>query len=211
MYCLLLFGIQFVRFQGISKLIRKLGFLRRKTVLAVIFVLAASFLNLLFFGSFQQPTVGVVRLGGPGEIEAAVSLDSTPAAVEATTSPVQLLDPITQSVVLVIPASGRNWGELHGQGGVDVAGSCNSTIHAAAAGTVSQAKEGWNHGYGNLVTIEHANNIITRYAHNRKNLVAVGQYVAAGDPIALMGRTGDATGCHVHFEVIGTDNPFVWR
>lgn len=55
--------------------------------------------------------------------------------------------------------------------------------------------------------------MVTRYAHNEKNLVVEGQMVAMGDTIARMGSTGNSTGCHVHFEVLGTTerNPFAVR
>ena len=71
---------------------------------------------------------------------------------------------------------------------------------AVAAGVVTWA--GNRTGYGNLVEINHGDGYVTRYAHNQRTLVAVGQTVKRGDPIALMGSTGRSTGPHVHFEVI---------
>ena len=56
-------------------------------------------------------------------------------------------------------------------------------------------------GYGSLVEIAHGDNVVTRYAHNRENLVEVGDLVRRGDTIALMGSTGRSTGPHVHFEI----------
>ena len=211
---LLLFWVQFGRFQGISKLKKKLGFLKRKTVLAVVFVLTASFFNLIFFGYFQQPTAGAVRLGGPAETEAFISLESSPAALEVISGPVELVNPVTKELVLAIPTAGRNWGELHDGNAVDIASRCGNPIYAAAAGLVAESSIGWNHGYGNLVVLDHSNGISTAYAHNQKNLVEAGQYVAAGEKIALVGRTGNVigeTGCHVHFKPVGINNPFVWR
>lgn len=178
-----------------------------------VFVLAASFLNLLFFGYFQQPATAV-KLGGPGETEAILSLESTPAALEATSGPAEFINPVTKEVALAIPTTGRNWGELHDGNAVDIASRCGNPIYAAASGLVSEASIGWNHGYGNLVAIDHGHSIGTSYAHNQKNLAAVGQYVVAGEPIALVGRTGNVTGetgCHVHFSASGIDNPFAWR
>lgn len=58
------------------------------------------------------------------------------------------------------------------------------------------------YGYGNLVEINHGNGYITRYGHNKKIRVAVGDTVKKGEIISLMGSTGRSTGPHVHFEVI---------
>ena len=49
--------------------------------------------------------------------------------------------------------------------------------------------------------IEHNDGYVTVYAHNDENLVLVGMRVAAGDPIATVGRTGRATADHLHFEI----------
>lgn len=83
--------------------------------------------------------------------------------------------------------------------GVDIKGVKNDTIRAAFAGTVRMSKP--YSGYGNCVVIRHKNGLETLYAHNSRNLVRVGDVVQAGDPIALIGRTGRATTEHCHFEV----------
>ena len=53
-----------------------------------------------------------------------------------------------------------------------------------------------------MVEINHGNGYATRYAHNSENLVTVGQEVKKGQTVALMGRTGRATGPNLHFEVL---------
>jgi murein DD-endopeptidase MepM/ murein hydrolase activator NlpD len=53
-----------------------------------------------------------------------------------------------------------------------------------------------------MVEINHGNGFVTRYAHNERNLVSVGETVQKGQPIALMGSTGRATGPNLHFEVL---------
>ncbi|HVN42066.1 MAG TPA: M23 family metallopeptidase, partial [Steroidobacteraceae bacterium] len=84
--------------------------------------------------------------------------------------------------------------------GVDFAGTTGSNVVAVAAGVVTWSGE--RTGYGNLVEINHGDGYVTRYAHNSKTLVSVGQTVKRGDPVALMGSTGRSTGPHVHFEVL---------
>ena len=84
--------------------------------------------------------------------------------------------------------------------GVDFAGTVGSNVMAVAAGVVTWAGE--RTGYGNLVEINHGDGFVTRYAHNARTLVLVGQTVKRGEAVALMGSTGRSTGPHVHFEVL---------
>ena len=84
--------------------------------------------------------------------------------------------------------------------GVDFAGSPGSPVVAVAAGVVTWAGE--RTGYGKLIEINHGDGFTTRYAHNERTLVTVGQTVKRGERIALMGSTGRSTGPHVHFEVL---------
>lgn len=84
--------------------------------------------------------------------------------------------------------------------GVDFAGKLGTMITAVADGIVIWSAP--RHAYGNLVEISHGNGYVTKYAHNRQNLVSVGQKVEKGEVIALMGNSGRSTGPHVHFEVV---------
>jgi len=84
--------------------------------------------------------------------------------------------------------------------GVDFAGSSGSAVTAVGAGVVIWAGE--RSGYGKLVEINHGDGFVTRYAHNERTLVTVGQTVKRGEPVAHMGSTGRSTGPHVHFEVL---------
>ena len=93
------------------------------------------------------------------------------------------------------PFTGRP--EFHG--GVDFNGPRGSDVVSVAGGVVSFA--GKKPGYGNTVEIDHGNGYMTRYAHNDRNEVEVGDAVRAGQLVAKMGSTGRATGVHVHFEV----------
>lgn len=83
--------------------------------------------------------------------------------------------------------------------GMDIAAPRGTPVYATADGVVTFA--GWSGGYGKLVKIRHALGYETRYAHNSKIRVKVGQRVSRGDRIADMGSTGRSTGNHVHYEV----------
>ena len=89
--------------------------------------------------------------------------------------------------------------------GIDFAGREGSDVVASAAGVVTFS--GRNGGYGNMVEINHGNGYVTIYAHNKQNLVEVGQVVRRGEKIALLGQTGRATGSHVHFEIKRNGRP----
>lgn len=84
--------------------------------------------------------------------------------------------------------------------GIDIPAPRHTPIQAAADGEVIFS--GWGPGgYGRVVILQHADDFVTLYAHNTENLVSVGQMVRQGEPIATVGRTGRATGDHLHFEI----------
>ena len=83
--------------------------------------------------------------------------------------------------------------------GVDFVGKPGSRVLAVGPGLVSYA--GYKSGYGYVVEIMHPTGQLTRYGHNSRNLVRVGQTVTPGQAIAVIGSTGRSTGTHVHFEV----------
>lgn len=108
----------------------------------------------------------------------------------------------------IIPTTGYDWGIIHGRNGVDMANSCGTPIYAAADGGVAIATEiGWNGGFGKYIKLTHSNGTETIYGHLSKVLVSPGTAVSKGNKIALMGTTGNSTGCHLHFEVHGAKNP----
>lgn len=123
-----------------------------------------------------------------------------PRPIDATTPP-----PSTATTDFMWPARGvltsgygPRWGRMHR--GIDIANAVGTPIYAAADGVVE--KSGWNNGgYGILVDIRHADGTMTRYAHNNRTLVRVGQQVTQGQQIAEMGSTGFSTGPHTHFEI----------
>jgi murein DD-endopeptidase MepM/ murein hydrolase activator NlpD len=83
--------------------------------------------------------------------------------------------------------------------GIDFNGPRGSDILSVASGVVVFA--GRHPAYGNLIEIDHGNGYSTRYAHNDRNLVKVGDVIQGGQLIAKMGSTGRTTGSHLHFEV----------
>jgi lipoprotein NlpD len=83
--------------------------------------------------------------------------------------------------------------------GIDLGAPEGTSVRAAAAGQVLYAGE--QAGYGLIVIIRHADGFISVYAHNSEYLVREGQQVKQGEPIAKVGRTGRATGPHLHFEI----------
>ncbi|MCB0102998.1 MAG: M23 family metallopeptidase [Anaerolineales bacterium] len=110
--------------------------------------------------------------------------------------------------------------------GVEFQNAFGTPVHAAGNGVVVFADSDkatkfapWNNFYGNLVVIQHADEMYTLYAHLSSILVQVGDEVAVGDVIGQVGATGGATGPHLHFEVragsdyteyFSTQNPELW-
>lgn len=83
--------------------------------------------------------------------------------------------------------------------GVDFSAKDGADVITVAAGVVTRAAK--YSDYGHMVEVNHGNGYVTRYAHNKANLVKVGDVVKKGQIIALVGSTGRSTGPHVHFEV----------
>ncbi len=83
--------------------------------------------------------------------------------------------------------------------GIDFHANIGDPVMAVADGVVSYA--GVRSGYGKVVEVDHGNGYVTRYAHNSRLLVQVGDLVRSGQQVARAGSTGRSTGAHVHFEV----------
>ncbi len=116
-----------------------------------------------------------------------------------------MLFPIPKSAYYYISTYyGIDPGDNQMHHGIDIAVGRGTPIYAALDGTVTDV--GYRSDYGYYVVVEHSGGIKTRYAHNSQNLVKVGQTVAKGQTIALVGSTGRSTGNHLHFEVIVNGN-----
>ena len=83
--------------------------------------------------------------------------------------------------------------------GMDFMAEAGTPTRAAASGVVAYSD--FHPQYGNMIEIDHGNDLITRYAHLSKRLVKVGDVVLSGGNIGQVGSTGRATGPHLHFEV----------
>jgi murein DD-endopeptidase MepM/ murein hydrolase activator NlpD len=94
------------------------------------------------------------------------------------------------------PVNGRS--ALHT--GLDFPAEHGTTILAAAGGVV--VTQEYHPAYGNMLEIDHGNDLITRYAHASKILVKKGDLIKRGQKIAEVGSTGRSTGSHLHFEVL---------
>jgi murein DD-endopeptidase MepM/ murein hydrolase activator NlpD len=151
--------------------------------------------------------------------------DTTTTTSGPTTTSTSVVPPTTTTIAappapdpnaLIWPARGPIWspfgprpGERHT--GDDIGAPAGSTIVAAQAGTVVYA--GWESGYGQETRIDHGGGISTLYAHQARLFVHVGQRVAQGEVIGIVGSTGRVTAPHLHFEVRVNgvpQNPMRW-
>ncbi len=89
--------------------------------------------------------------------------------------------------------------------GIDISAPNGTDIYAADSGVVIFS--GTNTAYGNMIIIDHGNNISTLYGHMSKRIATSGQTVSKGDLIGRVGSTGWSTGNHLHFEVRNNGDP----
>jgi murein DD-endopeptidase MepM/ murein hydrolase activator NlpD len=123
-----------------------------------------------------------------------------PGTIDALRAPVPRC-PLTMSRPLIGPigdAFGPRGNRFHA--GVDFPAPTGAAVGAARSGRVIFA--GWSDGWGTLIVIAHGSGVRTRYAHLSKVAVVMGESVGAGSTIGFVGSTGEATGPHLHFEVV---------
>src|SRR3972149_5753065 len=102
-------------------------------------------------------------------------------------------------------------GETEMHRGIDILARAGTSVKAAANGLVTEV--GTMPGLGNYITITHGNGVVTRYGHNKKNLVKKGERISRGQTIARVGNSGRTTGPHLHYEVVVKGkyvNPFLY-
>ena len=119
--------------------------------------------------------------------------------------------PPTAARLLAWPINGRVTSPFEANGrrarheGIDIDGVMGQQVGAAAAGRVLFT--GTERGYGETVIIDHGGGLSTLYAHASRILVEPEETVEAGDPVAEVGRSGNARGAHLHFEVRRNGHP----
>lgn len=115
--------------------------------------------------------------------------------------PLQFVWPVDPVVITSVygnrvhPITGQERDHL----GLDLAAKRGQLVTAAARGVVLRA--GWNGAHGNQVIVEHDGNVTTRYSHLSRVLVTPGEVLEEGDVVGAAGKTGLATGVHLHFEL----------
>ncbi|MDH5636854.1 MAG: M23 family metallopeptidase [Nitrospinota bacterium] len=148
-------------------------------------------------------TASIALMSGAGEQEITTANGFTWWARNAEKP---LLDPPALPLPFIWPIAkvdvsspfGKRDGRWHK--GMDLRGPQGTPILAAAGGTVVYSGVGET-GYGNTVIIDHGEGVATLYSHNRRNVFRAGATVRQGETIAYVGKTGAATGYHVHFEI----------
>lgn len=117
-------------------------------------------------------------------------------------------EPVKFHWPVAVPIVNQHYSPKHNADheGIDIGGPKGTPIFAAASGKVIYTGKDFR-GYGLMVIIEHNDEWATLYGHFSKIKTYTGQIVNQGDTIGLMGRTGRATGVHLHFEILRNKQP----
>lgn len=101
--------------------------------------------------------------------------------------------PLKGTITNLYDAKGNHYG-------IDIASNLNEPILSVLSGTVIMS--GWTLEAGFIIQVQHSNDLISVYKHNSQLLKEMGDKVVAGEPIAIIGNTGEfTTGPHLHFEL----------
>lgn len=155
-----------------------------------------------------QPTRQLTGAESPG-IQTTAAEPTEPAETPPEPVPTEPQEDTPPADALIWPVTGRItspfgprtiFGGEDFHRGLDIAVPLGTPIAAAAGGQVIWSGE--KGSYGNLIQIDHGNGCVTYYAHCSELQAAVGDWVAQGQTIALVGSTGRSTGPHCHFEVL---------
>lgn len=140
---------------------------------------------------------GPARTADPSPARAPVSTSAT------MPGPVALFSyPVVAGIVFSPYGAPRSGGQRR-HSGTDISAPQGTPVHAAGAGVVRHAGYGYqgSAAWGQAVVIDHGAGWVTLYAHLSAVDVVVGQALLGGEQIGLVGRTGNATGPHLHLEV----------
>lgn len=124
---------------------------------------------------------------------------------------VEVIKPVSITSYSSLPVDGRissNFGVTRGNSkhtGVDISAPRGTPVKAVYGGVV--VFSGKMRGYGNTIIIDHGNGLESLYGHNYKNLVSDGDVIDQGDYIAEVGKSGNASGYHLHFEIRVNNRP----
>ena len=124
---------------------------------------------------------------------------------------VEVIRPKTIPVYSSLPVSGSissRFGVARRSGrhtGVDISAPRGTDIHAIFDGVVTFS--GRMRGYGNTIILDHGNGLESLYGHNYRNYASEGDRVSKGDTIASVGKSGNASGYHLHFEIRVNNRP----
>ena len=128
---------------------------------------------------------------------AAETLHIPPVASVSVPGSLRFLWPVPRGRLISYYGAARRG---HRHSGIDIGANHGKSVIASLAGRVSYAASTMR-GYGKTVIIEHGDSFSTLYAHNSKLLVGEGEWVDVGQAIARIGRTGNASAYHCHFEI----------
>lgn len=111
-----------------------------------------------------------------------------------------VLTPVPVNNACMTSGFGRRFGRTHK--GLDVKAAPPAMIYSAAPGIIREAE--YSSSFGNMIVIDHGQGVFTRYAHLARFSpgVKVGREIGFGQPLGIMGESGNATGIHLHFEVL---------
>ena len=117
-----------------------------------------------------------------------------PQIAQGASGPREAIWPLSDRVII----SPFGWRRSRFHEGIDLKAPQGTEIRAAHSGVVAYCGHKLN-GYGNTIILK-SDNLVTVYGHNRRNLVSAGERIERGQVIAEVGKTGNATGPHLHFE-----------
>jgi murein DD-endopeptidase MepM/ murein hydrolase activator NlpD len=138
-------------------------------------------------------------------------LNSKTINVNAAFNELARLDKMTRSIPIMLPEHNPRVSSHYGMRkhpikkqnrfhcGIDLVALKSTSVYAAASGVIGKIDRA--KGYGNTILLKHSHKFKTRYAHLKSIIVKEGERVLKGQKIGIQGRSGNATGEHLHFEV----------